>query len=193
MHIADGIIPAGICAAADAVAMGGVYLGGRRIDAEEIPKMGVMAAALFTVSLIHFPIAGTSIHLGLFGLAGILLGLRSFPVVFITLLFQSLIFQHGGLVSVGLNSINMGLGALLGWVIWKMKPLHMVPRAFLAGFAGIILPAVLMALEFRLAEYGKGIFYLLSVYLPVAAIEGVITAGATGFLIKAKPELLGEK
>ena len=151
-----------------------------------------MAAALFTVSLIHFPLAGTSLHLGLLGLAGILLRFRAFPVVFITMLFQSLIFQHGGIISVGLNSINMGLGALAGWMIWRLKPLHISLRAFIAGFIGILLPAIMMATEFRLASYGKGIFYILSVYIPAALIEGAITAGAITFFNKAKPEILKE-
>jgi len=193
MHIADGVIPVGICAAADALAVGAVYLAGQKVESEEIPRMGIMSAALFTVSLIHFPMAGTSIHLGLFGLAGILLHYRAFSVVFITLLFQSLIFQHGGLVSVGLNSINMGMGALAAWMIWRMKPLHFIPRSFLAGFIGILLPAVMMAAEFRFAQYGKGIYYLLSIYLPVAALEGVLTAAAVAFFSKAKPEILGEE
>ena len=88
MHIADGILSVEIAIAADAVSIGCVYLLGKRAEADEVPKMGLTAAALFVASLIHFPIAGTSIHLGLFGLAGIILGLRAFPVIFAALLFQ---------------------------------------------------------------------------------------------------------
>ncbi len=190
MHIADGILPVELAAAADALAVGGVYLAGRKTEPEEIPRMGIMAATLFTVSLIHFPLAGTSIHLGLFGLAGILLGVRAFPAVFITMLFQSLIFQHGGLISVGINSINMGAGALAGYLIWKSGVLPASVRAFIAGFTGIALPALMMAAEFQLAGYGKGILYLMLIYLPAAAIEGALTSIAIGFISKAKPEIL---
>jgi len=194
MHIADGIIPVSVCLAADAVALGGAYLFGRKLEAEEVPKMGLTAAAVFTVSLLNFPLGGASIHLGLFGFAGILLGVRAFPVVFATLLFQSLVFQHGGLISLGLNSVNMGAGALAGWLIWRalLFAPSIIP-AFLAGFAGIFLPALMMAAEFSLAGYGKGIFYIMMIYLPAAVIEGILTVFIIGFFKKSRPELLSRK
>jgi cobalt/nickel transport system permease protein len=191
MHIADGIVPVSICIAADAAALGGAYLFGRNLEAEEVPKMGLTAAAVFTVSLLNFPLGGASIHLGLLGFAGILLGLRAFPVVFATLLFQSLVFQHGGLISLGLNAVNMGTGALAGWLVWRAFPF--VPsfiRAFAAGFIGIFLPALMMASEFSLSGYGKGIFYIIMVYLPAAAIEGVLTVLIIGFFQKSRPGIL---
>lgn len=191
MHIADGIVPVGICIAADAVALGGAYLCGRKLQAEEVPKMGLMAAAVFTVSLLNFPVAGASIHLGLFGFAGILLGLRAFPVILATLLFQSLVFQHGGLISLGLNTINMGAGAVAGWILWKtFAAFPSYIRAFLAGFTGILLPAFLMALEFKFSGYGKGVYYIITVYLPVALIEGILTVLMIEFFKKARPDLL---
>lgn len=191
MHIADGIVPVSVCLAADAVALGGAYFFGRKLEAEEVPRMGLTAAAVFTVSLLNFPLGGTSIHLGLFGFAGILLGARAFPVVFATLLFQSLVFQHGGLISLGLNTVNMGAGALAGWLIWKSLPrIPEVIPAFLAGFTGIFLPAMMMASEFSLSGYGKGIFYIITVYLPAAVIEGVLTVFIIGFFRKSRPELI---
>jgi len=190
MHIADGILSLEVCLAADAAAVAGVYLFGRRIRGEEIPRMGLMAAALFTASLLHFPVAGTSIHLGLMGLAGILLGRRSFPVIFATLLFQSLLFQHGGLVAVGVNTLNMGTGALLAALIWHVRPLPLPVRAFLCGLTGILLPALLMALEFHLSGYGRSIFYLFYVYLLTGAVEGVLTAVAVGFFRRVNPAML---
>lgn len=190
MHISDGIIDTNVCIAAGVVSIGLVYLSGRNTSVEEIPRMGMMGAALFVASLIHFPLAGTSMHLGLFGIAGIILGKRSFPPVFAALLFQSLIFQHGGLVTLGVNSINMGAGAFAGWMIWKTKLINMNIRALLAGFLGIIVPMLLMTLEFRVSGYGRGILYLFSVYLLLAAIEGVITLGAVRFIRRVKPGLL---
>ncbi|MBN2432287.1 MAG: cobalt transporter CbiM [Acidobacteria bacterium] len=191
MHIADGILSLEVCLAADATAVVGVYLLGRRIRSEEVPRMGLMAAALFTASLLHLPVAGTSIHLGLMGLAGILLGRRSFPVICATLLFQSLLFQHGGLVAVGVNTINMGAGALLAWFIWQVRPLPLPVRAFLCGLTGILLPALLMALEFHFSGYGRSIFYLLYVYLLTGTMEGVLTTVAVSFFKRANPVMLG--
>jgi cobalt/nickel transport system permease protein len=190
MHIADGIIATEIALAADAAAVGVLYFFGKRTASEKIPKMGIMAAALFVASLIHFPMAGTSVHLGLFGLAGILLGWRSVPVVFTALLFQSLLFQHGGLLSLGINVINMSAGAVAACLIWRVRPLPEVFRAFLAGFTGILVPALLMAVEFELSGYGRGIYYLMSVYAAVAAVEGILTVVIVEFFRKVEPELL---
>jgi len=190
MHIADGIIAAEIAVAADVALVGALFIWGKKIQTDDVPKMGLLAAAMFVVSLLHFPIAGTSMHLGFYGLAGILLGLGAFPVIFIALLFQALIFQHGGMLSIGLNTINMGVGAFAAYLIWKMSGLPESVRAFLAGFIGIFAAAFLMAVEFELSGYGKGIFYLLYGYALVAVIEGVLTASAVGFFRRVDPTIL---
>lgn len=80
MHISDGIINLPVCIAANVAAAGIIYASARGTDSDEIPAMGMTGAALFVVSLIHFPMAGTSIHLGLFGIAGIILGGEVFPL-----------------------------------------------------------------------------------------------------------------
>jgi cobalt/nickel transport system permease protein len=190
MHISDGIINTPVCLAAHAVAAVAIYVSGKSATSEEIPRMGMTGAALFVVSLLQFPIAGASIHLGLFGLAGIILGRRSFPVVFTVLLIQSLIFQYGGLLTLGINAINMGSGAFLAWLIWRYLPISVFGRAFIAGISGILVPAILMAIEFRLSGYGSGIYILLLIYLVTALIEGGITFVAVNFFRKVKPDIL---
>jgi len=190
MHIADGVLATEIVIAADAAALGMLFLFGKKTDSADIPRMGMTAAALFVASLIHFPVAGTSIHLGLFGLAGILLGLYSFPVILAALLFQSLIFQHGGLLSLGLNALNMGAGAVAAWLFWQLKQLPEPLRAFGAGVLGILIPALLMAVEFKLSGYGKGIFYIFSLYGIAAVIEGAITVSTIAFFQRVNPKIL---
>jgi len=190
MHIADGVMPAAWCAAAHAVTLTGLYACGRRIDAAEVSRMGLLSAAAFTISLVHFPLAGTSIHLGLYGLLGVLLRQRAFPVIFATLLFQALLFQHGGLLSLGLNSLNLGLGAMAGWAAWRTPGLGEQARAFAAGFAGMFVPALLLATEFAASGYGRGFFFIAGVYAIAAAAEGAVTAAAIGFFRRMKPEAL---
>lgn len=190
MHIADGILPADISIAADVVAVGLVYLGGRKLEAEEIPRMGIFAAALFIVSLIHIPIGATSIHLGLYGMVGLLFGLRAIPIIFVDLLFQSLIFQHGGLLSVGINTLTMGSGAAAAWGIWKLLSFNKQVKSFLCGFMGILVPAVAISLIFILAHYGRGMAFIILAYLPAAVIEGLLTTAIYNYFNKVKPELL---
>lgn len=193
MHLSDGIISTPVCIAANAAALGLIYLSSRNTRPEEIPAMGMTGAALFAASLLHFPIAGTSIHPGLFGLAGVILGKRSFPVIFTALLFQSLIFQHGGLLSVGVNAINMGTGAWTAWLIWNIKHIPFNLRALLAGFAGIFMPALMISGEFIITGYGSSIALLAAIYAVAALIEAGITLSAAAFLRKVKPEIIHEK
>lgn len=190
MHIADGIIASEICVAADAACLGAVYVMGRATDPDEIPRMGFVGAALFAVSLVHFPVAGTAMHLALLGLAGVLLGLRAVPVIFLALLFQSLIFQHGGLITLGLNTLNMSAGAVAAWAAWRVLPVPEPVRAFVAGSVGILLPASLVVGEFLLSGYGRSILVLYGAYAVTALVEGVLTVSVVGFLRRTQPEIM---
>jgi len=191
MHITDGILPAGISIGADVTALAIVYIGGRNLKSEEIPKMGIFAAALFIISLIHFPIpGGTSIHLGLYGLAGMIFGIRSLPIIFVDLLFQALIFQHGGLLSIGVNTLTMGSGATAAWGVWKLGQFNNQIKSFLCGFLGILVPAILIAAIFLSIDYGKGMAFIVSIYLPAAFIEGFLTVVIYNYFKKVKPEIL---
>jgi cobalt/nickel transport system permease protein len=193
MHIADGIMPNLWCGAAHGVSWTAVYWLGRRIEAEEVVRLGMLASATFAVSLIHFPLGGTSVHLGLYGLAGILVGRRAFPVILAALLFQTMLFQHGGLLTLGLNAANMGTGALLAAALWRtgLKPESL--RAFLCGFVGVLTPALLIAVEFSLSGYGKGFWFMALLYLGAAALEGILTLVVVTFLRGARPALLAQR
>jgi ABC-type Co2+ transport system permease subunit len=84
----------------------------------------------------------------------------------------------------------MSCGALIGWLWYRTWPLNRSVSAFLAGFFGIALPAFLVSILFYLLNYGKGMIFLLTVYLPAAVIEGLLTTATIVFLHKSKPELL---
>lgn len=190
MHIADGIIATGALVAANAACIGTLYLTGRRTEPEEIPRMGFVGAALFAVSLLHFPLAGTSVHPSLLGIAGILLGRRAVPVLFVVLLFQALLFQHGGFLSVGLNTLNMAAGALLAGAIWRAPVASESVRAALAGGLAVLVPVLLMGVEFLLGGYGRGMIYLLSVYWLVALLEAFLAVSAVRFFRAVQPGIL---
>jgi cobalt/nickel transport system permease protein len=190
MHIADGVLPTSLCLGAATVSLIGVLALSRRIRPEEAPRLGMLTAVAFVASLIQFPIGGVSIHFGLFGLLGVLLGKRSFPVVFFALLLQSLLLQHGGIVTLGVNTLNMGVGALAAFGVWSMPAVSHRIRAFAAGFVGSLLPACLMATEFFLVDYGKGFFAIAALYAVLAIAEGVVTLALVDCFRRLKPEVL---
>jgi cobalt/nickel transport system permease protein len=189
MHIADGILPIEVSIAADAAALALVYAGGRKLETEDIPRMGIFAAALFIVSLIHFPIGATSIHLGLYGLAGLLFGIRAIPIIFVNLLFQSLIFQHGGLLSIGMNTLTMGSGAITAWGAWKIPGLNKQIKSFFCGLLGVLIPAAFIAVIFVFSDYGKSMGFIITIYIPAAIIEAFISMAIYNYFKKVKPDI----
>lgn len=192
MHVADGILPAMACGLAHAAAWPAVYWAGRRAEPGEVARMGLASAALFAVSLVHIPVAGVTIHFGLFGLAGIIAGRRALVVVAAALLLQAFLFQHGGLLSLGVNILNMGAGAVLAGWLWRRVGPGRDWCAFLSGLVGIAVPALLLAAEFEMVGYGKGFWAIAGLYALVGVLEGLATVGAVRFLTRTRPALLGQ-
>ena len=109
MHISDGVLSAPVWVGGYIVAAGIAAYTTSKIDNEEIPKIAVMTSVFFVASLIHIPLGPTSVHLVLNGLAGVVLGMASFPCILLGLILQCLLFQHGGITSLGANACLMGI------------------------------------------------------------------------------------
>jgi len=200
VHITDGIL-------APEIWIAGIILTGlllvytlSKIKVEDITKISLVASAVFVASLIHVPIGPSSVHLIFAGLAGILLGLGAFPAVFLAVLLQALFFQHGGITTVGVNSLTMGLPALISYGVFTfiIKRTSWKHRFELGGsLAGGI--AIFLALIFTsvaLLTTGEELIALVVLlvvsHVPVIIIESVIVGSVAGFLRKVKPEMLVE-
>lgn len=190
MHVSDGILPVEICIAGYVLALGATVLASRKLETEEVPRMGLLAAATFVASLVNVPVAGVSVHFGLFGLVGLLLGVRAVPVIFAVLILQTFLFQHGGFLSLGVNVVNMASGGLVAAAIGRYASGPLGLRAAVAGFAGIFLPALLLLGEFQIAGYGRSMWLLAGAYAIVGALEGAFTSMVIAFLNRTKPALL---
>ena len=196
MHISEGVLSAPVLITGGVVAATGIAIGLRKIDYDHIMTTALLTATFFVASLIHVPVVVGNVHLILGGLMGILLGWSCFPAIFIALLLQSLFFNFGGIVVLGVNTVNMALPPLicyylfLNWITKKGKKRSIA--AFAAGFFSILLSALMMALSLattdsRFATLAK---MLVLAYLPVMIIEGFITMFTVNFLAKVQPELL---
>jgi cobalt/nickel transport system permease protein len=125
MHIPDGILPLPVTlggyALAASVTWTCLYRINQREDPrEDIPKAALLTAAFFLASLIHIPVPPASVHLVLNGLLGILLGPFAFPAIVIGLFFQAVMFGHGGLTTLGVNAIILGMPALAAAALFRM-------------------------------------------------------------------------
>ena len=201
MHISEGILPLPVLAAGAGLAAAGTFIGLKKLDYEHVPRVGVMAAAFFVVSLIHVPLPGTSVHLIGNGLAGLILGWQAFPAILVGLFLQALLFQFGGFTTLGVNTLDMALPAVLVGIAFRplvsgsSSLIRIYSGGFLAGFLAVLMAGVLTALALTLAgnEFSLQAKIIFVAHIPIMIIEGIICALCIGFLWNMKPEILGVK
>ena len=200
MHIAEGVLSPAVLGAGAVLGAAGVAWGLRRMDAGRIMEVGILSAAFFVGSLIHVPIGVTSAHLLLTGQLGVLIGCASFPAILAALLLQALLFQYGGLTTLGVNTFTMGSSAVLAWYAWRgirrLWPGRSGEKfaAFCGGALGVALSALLTAcaLAFTNEGFVTAAKLLLLAQLPVMAAEGFITMISVGVIARVRPEMLAE-
>jgi len=194
LHIPDGILTAGLSITGYSLSLGitaaVLWKNKRRFLLHSMTKISLVAAVVFTSSLIHIPMGFTSVHFTFTPLAGILLGPSSFLAVFLALFLQWLLLGHGGIVTLGVNAFNMGAAALIAYFIFSAlcslgsdRKTFLVSAAVIAGvtatFTTVSLgSAFLIAGGFPAETYAL----LLFAHLPVFAGEGGI-AGFAAYLL----------
>lgn len=199
MHISEGVLSAPILAAGAGFAIIGLAVGLKKINEDQIALTGVMAAAFFVASLIHVPVGLASAHLLLIGLIGVLLGWASLPAIFVALLLQAILFQFGGLTTLGVNTTCMGYAAVAAWYLfhaiqrlWPRKT-GLAVAGFCAGAFGVTLSGLLTAcaLAFTNEGFTAAAIALFLAHLPVMLVEGLLTMFTVGFLARMRPQILG--
>jgi cobalt/nickel transport system permease protein len=200
VHVGDAQLTAPVLAVGAAGAAIGVAVSLRRLDERAIPRIALLSSAFFAISLWHLPlpIPGTSIHLVLLGLMGLLLGWDTFLAVGVVMVFQSLLFGHGGVTTIGVNTLAMGLpGPILSGLF---RPLIRSSHArwvgiggFIVGFGSVLVAALLIGLAYLVSDR-QFAAYLPAYFLanaPLMVAEGIMTASATLFLARVRPEAMG--
>ncbi|WP_322895824.1 MULTISPECIES: cobalt transporter CbiM [unclassified Yoonia] len=208
MHIPDGILPLGLTLGGWVAAGGLTAISLNRIAAQPdpraaLPRASMMTAAFFAASLIHIPIPPTSVHLMLSGLMGAMLGWYAVPAILIGLAFQAVMFGHGGLTTLGVNGVILGLPALAAFALTRGfghvgHPIARMLASFATG-AGAVLLAVGLFAAFLLAglpahlDAGAertAIMALVIAHLPLALAEGMIVAAVLTFLRRTSPDMI---
>lgn len=180
-------------------AIGAAAVSLKKTEISDVPKVAVMTAAFFVASLIHVKIGPTSSHLVLNGLLGAVLGIAAFPSIFAALIFQAIMYQHGGLTTLGVNALIMGIPALISGLIFRYRSSGSTVlrgvRAFISGSASVMLSAAGAALYLITAgkEFYSTAKIVMYMNIPVAVIEGAATVFIVSFLVKVKPDILGIK
>ncbi|MEV7884353.1 energy-coupling factor ABC transporter permease [Streptomyces sp. NPDC002817] len=209
MHVPDGFIDAPTSAAAGAVAAAAVAVslrGARReLDERTAPLAGLVAAFIFAVQMLNFPVAaGTSGHLLGGALAAILVGpYTGVLCVSVVLLMQGILFADGGLTALGVNITVMGcVTTVVAYAVFRglVKVLPRTRRSVTAAsFVAAVLSVPAAALAFTLIYWiggttdvaiGKVATAMVGVHVLIGIGEAAITALTVGAVIAVRPDLV---
>lgn len=212
MHIAEGMLPGPYALAYWVGAGTFVAVGAKSLanKSQEIPMMkqlvGVMTAGIFLVSLLPIPVpmTGTCSHPGGTPLGAILLGPAITVLMsLVALLFQALFFSHGGLTTLGANTLTMGVfGGFVGWTLfWGLRrvKINLFWAGFMAGFIGDLAIYVGTSTQLALAIHGTHPFRevfkaILIVFIPtqwpIAILEGLFTGLVLKYIADHRPDIL---
>ena len=209
MHIPDGFINAPTSLAAGAVAAGGVGVSLRRaaqtLQERQAPLAGLVAAYIFAVQMLNFPVAaGTSGHLLGGALAAVLVGPWAGALcVAVVLLVQGLLFADGGLSALGLNIINMALvtawgGYAVFLLLRRAMPATKTSVTVAAGIAAgisVVLASLAFVVEYAIGgsggvSVGTVFAAMVGVHTLIGIGEGIITALTVGVVLGVRPDLV---
>jgi cobalt/nickel transport system permease protein len=197
MHISEGALSAPVLIAGAGATLLGTAIGLKKLDYDQIPRVSVLSATFFVASLIHWPVGVSSIHLVLNGLVGLLLGWASFPAILVALFLQAVLFQFGGLTTLGVNTATMAAPAVFCYYLFSAGarrtgvPLPAIfgffSGAFAVLFSGLLVAA---ALVFTARGFEKPALGIVIIHIPIMAVEGIITGTVVSFLRTVRPEIL---
>jgi cobalt/nickel transport system permease protein len=209
MHIPDGFIDGPTSAGAAVIAAGGVGLCLRRaaeeLDERRVPLAGLVAAFVFAVQMLNFPVAGgTSGHLLGGVLAAVLVGPSVGALcVSVVLAVQALLFADGGLSALGLNILNMALVTAFGgyavfaglrWLLPRIAP-SVVVSAGIAAAASVVLSSIAFTIEYAIGGTGTASVAtvagaMVGVHTLIGLGEGLITALVVSAVLATRPDLV---
>ncbi|GGM22033.1 hypothetical protein GCM10011608_03490 [Micromonospora sonchi] len=212
MHISNGIIDGPVAAAFGVVALAAMAVGVRRgrqdLDDRLAPMAGLVAAFIFAVQMLNFPIftAGISGHLLGGALAAMLVGPWVGALcIAVVLVVQALVFGDGGVAMLGLNVTNMAVLAVAVAYLLIALLLRVLPRsttglavtAFVAALVSVVVAAMGFVLQYWLggtADLGGNLAALAGTmavsHLFIGIGEGLITATTVVTVAKVRPDLV---
>ena len=209
MHMTDALLSPTVGGAFVAVSGGVLAYSARRMsregDERRVPLMGVLGAFVFAAQMINFAIPGTgsSGHLGGGMLLAILLGpYAAFLVLCSVLVVQCLFFADGGILALGTNAFNLGVWpCFLGLLVYRMiagdrrlpgwrwiGSVVAVAVSLELGALGVVLQTILSGRSEL--PFGRFAALMMGIHLPIAVVEGVVTAAVVQFVRSLRPTVV---
>jgi cobalt/nickel transport system permease protein len=209
VHVPDGFFDVPVAAGAGVFAAASVAVclrGARReLDDRTAPMAGLVAAFIFAVQMLNFPVAaGTSGHLLGGALAAILVGpYTAVLCVAVVLLVQGFFFADGGLTALGVNITLMAVvTTIVGWTVFRLitrgapqSRRVIVGASFAAALVSVPVAALCFTALFWLG--GTAPIQVSSVAIAMGGVhvliglgEGLITALTVSSVLAVRPDLV---
>jgi cobalt/nickel transport system permease protein len=212
LHISNGVLNgpvSAIYAAIAAVAFAYCVVRGRRdLDDRLAPMAGLVAAFIFAVQMLNFPVLpGVSGHLLGGALAALLVGPWVGALcVSVVLIVQALVFADGGVTAIGANITNMALVGTAAAYLLIALLLRVLPRtptglaitAFAASVVSVVVASQSFVLQYALGgttdlqDYTLGAIsaVMAGTHTLIGIGEGLIAAVTVVTVAKTRPDLV---
>ena len=212
MHLTEGVLPLSQAVAWSALAAPAVYWSLRceQRTRRSTPWSSVIMAGatslLFAGTLlpIPVPVVGATSHICLTPVLALVVGVRRivWPTFFV-LLLQAVFFAHGGLTTLGVNLLTLGLlGPLTATGLWALLrrlgvggALGLALACGAGGLSVYVADAVVLAVALSdmtapATTFGAVLLGFAPVQIPLAVLEAVVSVGIVRLLATRRPDLL---
>ena len=212
MHLAEGVLPLGQAIGWSALAAPTVAwsLRGEQRARRDTPSssfvMAGVTSLLFAGTLLPLPvpIVGATSHICLTPVLALVVGVRRivWPTFFV-LLLQAVFFAHGGLTTLGVNILTLGLlGPLTTVGLWALLrrlgaggALGLALACGVGGLSVYVADAVVLAVALsdvtaHATTFGAVLLGFAPVQVPLAVLEAVASVGIVRLLAARRPGLL---
>jgi len=209
LHVPDGFIDTPVSLGAGVIAAAGIGIclrGARReLDDRTAPMAGLVAAFVFAVQMLNFPVAsGTSGHLLGGALAAILVGPYTGALcVAVVLLVQGIFFADGGLSALGVNIVDMSLvTVVVGYLVFRglirvapMGRASVLGAAFVAALISVPVSSLAFVGFYALGgttdvSRGTVTTAMVGVHVLIGIGEAFLTALTVGSIVAVRPDLV---
>ncbi len=195
MHIQEGFLPLKFALGWWMAAVPFLFFGLKKMKkiTDKTPEkkmfLALAGAFAFVLSALKLPsITGNSSHPTGVALGTLLFGPKAMiPLGFLVLLFQALLIAHGGITTLGANTISMSVvGPIVTYFLYRVfKNWNWGIAVFISGFFGDLASYTFTAFQMAVAhpaihggilESLKRFLTLFSItQIPLAIIEGILT------------------
>ena len=197
MHLAEGVLPLSQAIGWSALtapvllwSIRGEDLA-RREDPSSSTVMASVTSLLFAATLLPLPVpvVGATSHICLTPLFALIVGVRRivWPTFFV-LLLQAVFFAHGGLTTLGVNTLTLGLfGPMISVGVWKLLQRigagHSLGFGIACGIGGLsvyvidafVLAAALADVATPAATFVGVLLGFAPVQIPLSVLEAVVS------------------